>query len=127
MSRQASSVRYVVRGRADRARAVVEEFFTSRGWRPRTQVDGTIAYERGSRRRTILLGALAGKKFFLTAVTDVRDDHGTAVIRYRWGPRAGLALGGTIGRDRADRVHTQMAADLETHLQREGLLLKASR
>lgn len=127
MSRQASSVRYVVRGGADQARAVVEDFFTSRGWRSRRQVDGTIAYERGSRRRTLLLGALAGKKFFVTAVTDVREEDAAAVIDYRWGPHAGLALGGTIGRDRADRVHTQMAADLETHLQRGGQLLQVSR
>src|SRR5699024_4992978 len=84
------------------------------------------AYEHGSRRRTILLGALAGRRFFLTAVTEVREGDHAAEIHYRWGPAAGLALGGTIGRSRAERVHTQLAAELEAQLERSGHLLQVS-
>ena len=127
MRSRPASVVCVVRGGAQEARALVEEFFTSRGWTPRAQVDGTIAYEHGSRRRTILLGALAGRRFFLTAVTEVREgDHATE-IHYRWGPGAGLALGGTIGRSRAERVHAQLAAELEAQLERSGHLLQVRR
>src|SRR5690625_465236 len=80
-----------------------------------------------SRRRTILLGALAGRRFFLTAVTEVREGDHAAEIHYRWGPAAGLALGGTIGRSRAERVHTQLAAELEAQLERSGHLLQVRR
>lgn len=127
MSERAPSVRYRVRGGPEQARAAVEEFFTSRGWRPRMQADGTIAYERGSRRRTVLLGALAGKRFLLTAVTDVRESNHATTIHYRWGPCAGRALGGMLGRQRADRVHTETAAALEHQLADEGRLLQVDR
>ena len=127
MRSRPASVVCVVRGGAQEARALVEEFFTSRGWTPRVQVDGTIAYEHGSRRRTILLGALAGKKFFLTAVTEVRKGDEVAEIHYRWGPGAGLALGGSVGRKRAERAHAQLAVELEAQLERSGRLLQVRR
>lgn len=127
MTRRSSSVVYHVRGGAEDAGTQVEEFFTSRGWARRVRADGTITYVRGSRRRTILLGALAGKRFFLTAVIEVRGREHAAEIHYRWSGGAGQALGGTIGRNRAHRVHEQTAAELETQLERTGRLLRARR
>ena len=55
----AAQVVLVVRGDRDAAQAAVEEFFLGLGWRPRERGVGRTDYERGSRRRTILLGALA--------------------------------------------------------------------
>src|SRR5699024_1501724 len=57
----------LVRGDAVRARELVEEFFVDRGWRARERGPGRVDYERGSRRRTRLLGALAGRRFHVTA------------------------------------------------------------
>lgn len=123
----AAQVVLVVRGHRDAARAAVEEFFVGRGWRPRERDVGRIDYERGSRRRTVLLGALAGPRFFLTAQIELREADAATEVRYRWGVDAGLALGGTLGRRRADRVHEQTAAALEQHLQASGRLLRTRR
>lgn len=123
----AAQVVLVVRGDRDAARATVEEFFVGRGWRARERGPGRIDYERGSRRRTILLGALAGQQFLLTAQIELRETDGTTDVRYRWGVGAGLALGGTLGRRRADRVHGQTAAALEQHLEATGRLLGTRR
>ncbi len=123
----AAQVVLVVRGDRDAAQAAVEEFFLGRGWRPRERGVGRTDYERGSRRRTILLGALAGQRFLLTAQIELRERDGTTDVRYRWGVGAGLALGGTLGRRRADRVHEQTAMALEEHLEASGLLLRTRR
>jgi hypothetical protein len=123
----AAQVVLVMRGDRDAARATVEEFFAGRGWRARERGPDRIDYEQGSRRRTILLGALAGQQFFLTAQIELRETGGTTDVHYRWGVGAGLALGGTLGRRRADRVHEQTAAALEQHLEATGRLLRTRR
>ncbi|MGO2586396.1 MAG: hypothetical protein ACTH9F_13730, partial [Brachybacterium tyrofermentans] len=51
---------------------LLDVFFRGRGWGRRERGEGRIDYERGSRRRTILLGALAGRAFFLTAQIEIR-------------------------------------------------------
>ncbi|WP_422115649.1 hypothetical protein [Brachybacterium sp. UNK5269] len=117
----------VVRGDREAARAAVEEFFVGHGWRPRERGVGRIDYERGRRRRTILLGALAGRRFFLTAQIELRETDAATDVRYRWGLGAGLALGGALGRRRADQVHAETAAALERHLEASGLLIRSRR
>ncbi|MFC7375335.1 MULTISPECIES: hypothetical protein [unclassified Brachybacterium] len=114
---------YVVRGDHDDTRESVESFFREHGWSPRERGPGRVDYERGSRRRTILLGALAGRRFFLTAQIEIRERDHTTDVRYRWGAGAGLALGGTVGRDRAARAHRETAAALEKHLEADGRLV----
>ncbi|MEE1650797.1 hypothetical protein V1260_08315 [Brachybacterium sp. J144] len=111
-----------LRGDGESTRALLADFFTARGW-TLAREDGTrIDYERGSRGRTILLGALAGGAFHLTAQLEVREgDHATDVV-YRWGPGAGLVLGGTMGRQRAMRVHGETAQALRERTARDGLL-----
>lgn len=131
-----SGVELVVRGDSARARALLEEFFVGRGWRPRERGEGRVDYERGSRRRTLLLGGLAGSRFHLTARLEVpageraagtTGDEGTTTIHYRWGADDGRTLGGTLGRARAIRIHTETAAALEEHLAAGGHLVRVRR
>lgn len=127
MSERTASVLMVMRGDEQAARADVAAFFDARGWVPRVRDDGSLAYECGSRGRTVLLGALAGRKFFLTGIIETRQDAHTTDVVYRWGPDAGLALGGTIGRRRAERAHAETAEALQRHLQGTGRLLPTHR
>lgn len=127
MAERPTSILLVLRGDAETARADVAEFFEGRGWVPRRREDGAVEYEFGSRGLTIVAGALAGKRFFLTGVVEFREDaHGTDVV-YRWGPGAGHALGGTLGRRRAADAHAETAAALKKHLQHSGRLLRVQR
>lgn len=127
MSERGEQLLMVMRGDEQAARADVAAFFEARGWVPRVREDGSIAYERGSRGRTVLLGALAGGRFFLTGIIETREDAHTTDVIYRWGPSEGLALGGTMGRQRAGRAHAETADALQKHLESTGRLLRTSR
>lgn len=88
----------------------------------------TLRAERGSLRRTVLLGALAGRSFHLTSTITMRRLRGGGAVGrsgtelvYRWGPNAGLILGGVLGRGRAVREHEQAVALIEQRLTAEGL------
>lgn len=122
-TRRSEQVVFVVRGSQATARTLLEEFFVGRGWTPRVRPDGRLEYERGSLRRTILLGGLAGRRFFLTAQIEIREGNRTVDIRYRWGADVGAVLGGILGRDRAARAHEQTAAALEKQLADAGQLV----
>lgn len=106
---------------------LVEEFFVGRGWRAVPRGPGRTDFECGSRRRTILLGALARRGFHLLAPIEVREGSGAAEIRYLWGETAGRALGGSRGRARALRVHQETADALQQELQATGQLLQVRR
>ena len=119
-----SGVVLVVTGGPERTQQLLDAFFLGRGWGRRERGAGRVDYERGSRRRTILLGALAGRAFFLTAQIEIRARGRTTEIRYRWGAEAGAALGGRLGRDRAARAHRQTADALTAHLEVLGHLVQ---
>ncbi|MBB5830315.1 hypothetical protein [Brachybacterium aquaticum] len=120
-----------VRGPLEAVQSETASFFVERGWRVAEDSPGHLVLERGSRRRTVLLGALAGSGFHLSApLTFVaeRDAQGAVagqvtVIGYRWGRTAGRALGGTVGRSRAARAHARTAAALAARFAADGRLV----
>lgn len=112
-----------VHGDQRTARDLVEQFFAGRGWQAREQGPGRIDFETGSRRRSVLLGAFAGRSFHLVAPIALGEVPGGVEIRYLWGDSAGRALGGASGRARAARVHLETAAALAQRLQAEGRLV----
>lgn len=124
---QGSGVVLTVRAEPDAAEALLEEFFTGRGWSVAERGPGRVSYEIGSRRRTVFLGALAGSAFHLTAPLELREGPGVTEIRYLWGDSAGRALGGLRGRARAARTHGETAAALERKLEADGRLVRVRR
>lgn len=128
MSRRSSGgVVLTVRGDRRSVRAVVAQFFVGRGWSAHERGPERIEVERGSRRRSVLLGAFAGRRFHLSAPIELREGPGTTEIRYLWGESAGRALGGTSGRARAARVHLETATALEQQFAADGRLVDARR
>ena len=119
-----SGVVLTVRAEPDAAEALLEEFFTGRGWSVAERGPGRVSYEIGSRRRTVFLGALAGSAFHLTAPLELREGPGVTEIRYLWGDSAGRGLGGLRGRARAARTHGETAAALERKLEADGRLVR---
>src|SRR5699024_1236093 len=118
-----------------------EEFFVDRGWRARERGTGRVDYERGSRRRNLLLGALSGRRFHVTARIALRAGRTsttrdgtvpargteTTCVHYGGGAEDGRALGGALGRSRAARVHRETSAALEQHLASGGHLERGTR
>ena len=101
---------------------LVEEFFVGRGWRARPRGPGRIDFESGSRRRTILLGALARDGFHVLAPLAGRGGGGAPLSAYGGGAPAGGARGARRGRARALRVHQETADALQRELQATGQL-----
>lgn len=122
-----SGVVLTVRAEPEAAEALLEEFFTGRGWSVAERGPGRVSYEIGSRRRTVFLGALAGSAFHLTAPLELREGPGVTEIRYLWGESAGRALGGASGRARASRVHLETLTALEQQLGADGRLVQVRR
>ena len=116
----AAGVVLSVGGALPAVRALVGRFFVERGWQVRERGPALLVAETGSRRRTVLLGALAGRRFHLTAPLELHEVPGGVEVRYRWGAGAGRALGGSLGRARATRSHERTAAALAEALGADG-------
>lgn len=119
-------VRLLVRGDRETVRALLEEFFTGQGWRVRAQGPGRLDVETGSLPRTILLGALAGRRSHLRARLELEEAPGGTRVRYRWGATVGRALGGAVGWARASRRHAETAEALTEQLRERGILREAA-
>ena len=115
-------VRLSVRADAGALRPLLEEFFAGRGWRVHAQGAERHVVERASLARTILLGALAGRRFHVRARLELDEIPGGTRIRYRWGATVGRALGGAVGWSRAARLHAETADALIERLRAEGIL-----
>lgn len=128
MSRELTGgVVLTVAGGRQAVRALLEEFFTARGWRVHEHGPGRLEVETGSRRRTTFLGAFAGRHFHLSSPIELHEVPGAVEVRYLLGAGAGRALGGASGRARAARTHVETAAALEQHLGADGRAVQARR
>lgn len=117
----------VVRGDVDEVRARIAALVAERGWRVTDATGEELLLERGSRGRTIVLGSLAGRAFYLSARMGTRAGEGGTLVEHRWGAGAGLVLGGTLGRARAARAHAELSQALEAALREQGLLVRVRR
>lgn len=104
---------------------LVAKFFTDQGWTVHERGPGRLEIETGSLRRTLLLGALAGSRFRLTARIELRELPGAVEVHYRWGAGAGRVLGGAVGRARATRRHRETSAALAQHLGADGRAVRS--
>lgn len=118
--RRPDGVVLVVGGAPPAVRESVAQFLVGRGWRVHERAPGRLEVETGSVRRSVLLGAFAGRRFHLASALELREVPGAVELRWRWGARAGRALGGAAGRARAARVHGETADALAQHLRAQG-------
>ena len=110
----------------ENARALVDTAMAEAGWRVGSAADGERRYVRGSRGRTIILGALAGSAFYLeVASTAVERRPGVTDVDLRWGEHHGLLLGGALGRIRAEREMARTHTSVLAHLAAAGVLHSA--
>ena len=65
---QFGAVRLLLTCDGPTARALTDACLREQGWHGKRRADGAVVYERGSLRRTLLLGALAGKRFHVRLV-----------------------------------------------------------
>lgn len=125
MSGAGEGMLLVVRGEAGAVREEVAALLREQGWRVQDPGPGEdLVIERGSRGRTIVLGSLAGSAFYLSGRVGVREGDGGAIVEHRWGPGAGLVLGGTLGRARAGRAHAELADAIEQAFGAQDRLLR---
>lgn len=106
-------------------RALVEAFFTERGWSVHERDRERFTIETGSVRRSVLMGAFAGSRFRLSATISLREVPGEVGVRYVWGADAGAHLGGIVGRSRSARAHLATAAALIEHLGADGRAVRS--
>lgn len=118
-----------VAGDLHTVRGLVAQFFTDRGWQVHERGPGELSVETGSLRRTVFLGAFAGRRFHLRSQIELREVRGGAQgaveVHYLWGAGAGRALGGSVGRARASRRHLETALALEQQLRAGGRSVQA--
>lgn len=113
-----------LRAAREEARGLVDAAMREAGWVGAATPDGDRLYTRGSKPRTVLLGALAGRAFYLEVVSSaVERGPGITEVDYRWGEHHGLLLGGTLGRRAAEREHERTLAAVRRHLEDTGALL----
>jgi hypothetical protein len=86
--------------------------------------NGTFLATRGSLSRTLLLGAMAGKKFHVTFNVDFfSDPQGNLIARLNRNASGGALKGGAIGANMTNNVFLETANALIATLGATGLLL----
>lgn len=103
------------------------DVLTGLGWRLRPEGEGVWLVERGDRRRSTFLGALAGKQFHVHAVLEIAPRSGGTGVRLRWTERTGAVLGGAVGDRRARRLLEEAADALEEAFESAGRAVRSER
>lgn len=104
------------------ARDHVAFFFSQVGWRVSPAPNGGLRLERGSRGKSYLLGAFAGKDLYLSHYADFADtpDGGSTVT---YSSTVGSALlGGAIGVNKSNGIHAQTWPQLANTFHSQGTL-----
>lgn len=127
---QFGAVRLLLTCDGPTARALTDACLREQGWRGKRRADGAVVYERGSLRRTLLLGALAGKRFHVRLVVHAlsvknRAAGAGSVVELRVGEHVGWALGGMLGIQHARVAADEAVADLEREFSQRGVLAGA--
>lgn len=94
------------------------------GYSATTPQPGRIQLERGSLQRTMLLGALAGKKFHLSFLFDIGvDEHGNTMLRFDQDAAISAVKGGAIGYSKSKSAFAEFVDAVRQDAVARGVLL----
>lgn len=89
--------------------------------------NGTFQATRGSLSRTLLLGAMAGKKFHVTFTVEFfSDPNGNLIARLNRNVSGGALKGGALGANMTNNAFLDTANALIASLTASGLLLTSA-
>ena len=97
------------------------------GFSVTTNPNGTFQATRGSLSRTLLLGAMAGKKFHVTFTVEFfSDPNGNLVARLNRNVSGGALKGGALGANMTNNAFLDTANALIAALSAAGILLTSA-
>jgi hypothetical protein len=122
----ASSYDLFFTGDHDVAKTRFGAAFAQAGFTVQARPDGNWVVSRGSNTRTILLGGLAGKAFFLSfEVSFLVDADGSLVARLNRNLAGGALRGGAIGAAKANNAFTDTYNSLLQSLTPDGTVARS--
>lgn len=122
----ATTIDYIISGDPEQAKAVIQEALASQEFGVEVEPSGRWVVARGSKKATMWLGALAGKKQRFTFWLYFYDHNGQLLARLMRETGSG-AMGGVIGVSRANDVFAEVDQAVGGLLSQRGILVSANR
>lgn len=119
----ASVIEFDVSGDQAAAKAVVHTAVAGQGFALEPTGDWSATLTRGSSTKSLLLGALAGKDFYLKFGLDFSEADGHLVARLSRDVASSAIRGGVIGASRASDAFQQLADAVGSALTQAGIFL----
>ncbi|MFC8923734.1 hypothetical protein [Cellulosimicrobium sp. NPDC057127] len=116
-----ATVDYFLTGDHDAARRELADALHEQGFTVTTQRTGQWTVERGSKSRTMWLGAFAGKHQHLVFTVDFMQHDGALVARVQR-PTGQGAMAGAVGVARSNKAFSEVDQAVGTRLTRAGIL-----
>ncbi|GAB3558904.1 hypothetical protein [Spelaeicoccus albus] len=119
----AASYDYFLSCDTNQARLALGQAFEKLGYTVTGTPKGGLLAKRGSTKKTVWLGALAGKDFAISLVTEFFDHpDGSLVARVSRDMAGGALKGGAIGASKANNAYADAVNSVQQDLQQAGVL-----
>jgi hypothetical protein len=119
----ASIIEFDLSGDHSAAKAVVQAAAVSQGFAAEPTGDWSFFLTRGSSKKTMLLGAMAGKDFFLKFGLDFSVTDGHLVARLSRDVASSAIRGGVLGASKASDSFQQVADAVGAAVTQAGIFL----
>lgn len=107
----------------NQAKLTLGQAFEKMGYTVTGTPKGGLLAKRGSMKKTMWLGALAGKDFAMSLVTEFfQHSDGSQVARVNRDMASGALKGGAMGASKANNAYADAVNSLQQELQQAGVL-----
>ncbi|WGW10813.1 hypothetical protein LWF01_11870 [Saxibacter everestensis] len=114
---------FILSGDHGAVKAAIAGSFESLGYQVSQAPNGAMLASRGSNKKTIWLGALAGKDFAITMLVEFfQNDGGELVARVRRDATSGALKGGALGAAKANNAFADAVNTLQDRLGQAGII-----
>ena len=114
---------FIIGAPIDQSRSFIWQFFAHEGRTCTPNPNGGIHLSRGKKGLSVVVGALAGRNFYLSHDVDFSTGpQGETIAVYR-SSSAKAMVGGAIGVHKSSSAHNEYANKLAQALQYQGILL----